>query len=302
MAEIGFVGTGTMGTPIAGHLLDAGHTLRVHDAHRAATERLRSRGATVAASPAEAADGAEVVLLSLPGPDEVVEVVTGANGVLASARLPAIVVDVSTNSVDAVRRLRARCAESGVAFVDAPVSGGLGRAITGTLAVLVGATDDELAAVGPLLGSFGEPVVHVGPPGAGTVAKLVNNQLFLGAGLLVQEAFLMGAASGLDPADLLDVLKVASAGPYAKLAPLLVGRAFDDVAFRLDVAAKDLAVAADSARALGLDLPVTEAAATVFAGAVAAGLGSQAFHATLVHLESGTGVVVPPLYGPERQR
>lgn len=293
--QLGFVGTGTMGRPMAGHLLAAGHRLRVFDRAPAASAPLVEAGAELAASPAAAADGADVVFCSLPGPAEVREVVTGADGVLAAGRPPAVLVDLSTNAVDVVRELRERCAAAGVAFVDAPVSGGLARAEAGTLSVLVGGDDEDLEKVRPLLGCLGEQVFHVGPSGSGTVAKLVNNQLFLGAAALVQEAYLLASAAGLDPSDLHGVLKASSAGPYVALAPLLLGRAFDDVTFRLDIAAKDLDLAATTARDLGVDAPVTAAAARLYADAVEAGLGGQVFHATLRQLERRAGVEVPPL-------
>lgn len=284
-----------MGRPMAGHLLAAGHRLRVFDRSLAATAPLVEAGAELASSPAAAADGADAVFCSLPGPAEVREVVTGADGVLTAGRPPAVLVDLSTNAVDVVRDLRERCAAAGVAFVDAPVSGGLPRAEAGTLSVLVGGDDEDLEKVRPLLECLGERVFHVGPSGSGTVAKLVNNQLFLGAAALVQEAYLLAAAAGLDPSDLHAVLKASSAGPYVALAPLLLGRAFDDVIFRLDIAAKDLDLAARTARDLGVDAPVTAAAARLYADAVAAGLGGQVFHATLRELERRAGVEVPPL-------
>jgi 3-hydroxyisobutyrate dehydrogenase-like beta-hydroxyacid dehydrogenase len=127
------------------------------------------------------------------------------------------------------------------------------------------------------------------------VAKLVNNQLFLAAGVLVQEAYVLAAASGLEPSDVHEILRASSAGPYAALAPLLLGRAFDDVVFRLDVAAKDLALAVEAAADVGAAVPVTTAALDVYRGAIADGLGGKAFHATLEHVERAAGRTVPAL-------
>ena len=147
----------------------------------------------------------------------------------------------------------------------------------------------------PLVDCFAAQVFHVGPPGAGTVAKLVNNQLFLAAAVLVQEAYLLGAAAGLDPATVHGIVRASSAGPYATMAPLLLGRQFDDVLFRLDIAAKDLTLAVATAEAHGVDVPASAAALGVYRAALEQGLGDRAFHATLLALEERSGVTLPPL-------
>lgn len=295
MMRIGFIGTGTMGAPMAMHLVRAGHDVVVFDHVADAARRVAEAGATVATSAAEAAAGAACVFLSLPGPDDVAAAVTGADGILAADPLPAHVVDLSTNSPDVVRRLHGLCAAVGIGFVDAPVSGGRMKADTGELSVLVGGSDGHVAAVTPLLESFAGQVFHVGPSGAGTVAKLVNNQLFLAASVLVQEAFVLGAAAGLEPSVLQPILKASSAGPYALLAPLLLGRAFDDVIFRLDIATKDLTLAVQAAHDHGVAVPATEAALGVYRAAADAGLGTKAFHATLQALEQTAGLELSAL-------
>lgn len=301
MATLGFIGVGTMGAPMAQRMLGAGHDLRVVDVAPGALDQLVAAGATTAPGPAAAAANSDAVFLSLPGPNEVVAAVTGADGVLAAEPLPRSIVDLSTNSVTVGRELRARCEEHGVAFIDAPVSGGVAKARTGELAVLVGATPDEFAAVEPLLRPIGTTVVHVGPPGSGTVAKLVNNQLFLAAGALVHETYVLAHALGLGPAETHAVITASSAAPYAKLAPLLLGRHFDDVIFRLDIAAKDLALAVESATDAGVDVPITAAAAALYRSAVEAGDGQLVFHATLRELERRAGVELAPLPRPERR-
>jgi 3-hydroxyisobutyrate dehydrogenase-like beta-hydroxyacid dehydrogenase len=300
MARLGFVGTGTMGTPMAARLLSAGHDLLVHDRLPTATEALVAGGARAVGSPAAAAEGVEAVLLSLPGPDEVVEAVTGPEGVLAADPPPSLIIDLSTNAPDVVADLARRSASVGVSFVDAPVSGGLAKARTGTLSVLVGASDEAWAAAEPYLAPIGDQRFLVGPVGAGTVAKLVNNQVFLAAGLVVQEAFVAATAAGLDPSALFAVLKASSAGPYLGLGPLLLGRSFDNVIFRLDIAAKDLQLAVRAAAGAGVEVPVTEAAARLYAEAAEAGLGDRVFHATLLELERRAEVEVPALRRPER--
>jgi 3-hydroxyisobutyrate dehydrogenase-like beta-hydroxyacid dehydrogenase len=298
--RVGFVGIGTMGRPMAANVLAAGHTLRVHDVAPGTTDDLVATGAVVATSPAESATGADVVLLSLPGPTEVREAVLGRQGVLAADPLPAVLVDLSTNSPGTVAELGERCADRGVAFVDAPVSGGVARASTGSLTVLVGASSEVMDTVRPVLMAIGSDIVHVGPLGSGTIAKIVNNQLFLSGAVAVQEAYVLGAKLGMAPTDLHRVIAASSAAPYAKLAPLLLGRAFDDVIFRLDIAAKDLHLAVDCAAEAGVDVPVTRAAADVFAAAVDHGDARLVFHATLRELERRAQVELPPLRRPDR--
>jgi len=291
---IGFVGTGTMGAPIAGHLVAAGHDVRVHDRSSFAMEGVE--GATPVPSAAAAASGARCVFLSLPGPSDVEQAVAGPDGVLAADPRPASVVDLSTNSPEVVRSLHARCAAAGIGFVDAPVSGGRIKAVSGELSVMVGGTANDVAAVEPLLEPFAGQVFHVGPPGAGTVAKLVNNQLFLAASVLVQEAYVLGAAAGLEPSELHRIIRASSGGPYAALAPLLLGRDFDDVIFRLDIATKDLTLAVEAADGQGVSTPVSAAALEVYRHPIRSGFGLQAFHATLLQLERAAGgTELPPL-------
>lgn len=292
---IAFVGTGTMGAPMAHCVLTLGRRVRVHDSVAAATASLVEGGATAHRTAGEAASGAEIVLLSLPGPVQILDAVLGADGVLTARPLPSMIIDLSTNSVDAVRELRGRCAEVDVAFVDAPVSGGVAKARTGSLTVLVGADPAEFDTAGSVLRALADDIFHVGGSGTGTIAKIVNNQLFLTAGVLVQEAYVLGAALGMSPSDLHAILAASSAAPYAKLAPLLLGRRFDDVIFRLDIAAKDVALAVETAERAGVDIPLTRAAGSIYESARDAGDGELVFHATLRELERRAGVELPAL-------
>jgi 3-hydroxyisobutyrate dehydrogenase-like beta-hydroxyacid dehydrogenase len=298
VSELAFIGTGTMGNPMAHQVVNAGHRLRVHDLAPSAVTSLVEAGATACATAADAANGARIVLLSLPGPGEVRDAVVGVHGILSAPRRPAMIVDLSTNSVEVGRELRARCDEVGVAFVDAPVSGGVAKARTGSLAVMVGAELDEFRVAREVLDVIGDDIFHVGPPGSGTIAKIVNNQLFLAAGVLVQEAYVLAASLGVTPADLHAIVSASSAGPYTKLAPLLLGRRFDDVIFRLDIAAKDVALAVHTAETAGVDVPLTRAAEAVYRAAVDHGDATLVFHATLRELERRAGIELEPLRRP----
>jgi 3-hydroxyisobutyrate dehydrogenase-like beta-hydroxyacid dehydrogenase len=298
MSELVFIGVGTMGAPMAEHLLRAGHAVAVFDQSGMAMRSLIGKGASAADSVRAVAARSELVFLSLPGPSEVSYVVAGPQGILDADARPEWIVDLSTNSPQTVRELSRRCREVGITFIDAPVSGGRLKAESGELTVLVGAGEDEFSAIKPYLGCFGADIIHVGPSGAGAVAKLVNNQLFLGASVLLQEAYLLGAAVGLLPNELHPIIKASSAAPYATLAPLLLSRRFDRQLFRLDIAAKDIALAVEVAREAGVDTPITEAAARLYQDAVGAGFGGEVFYATLKQLEAGSGTTVPALNVP----
>lgn len=294
-----------MGSPVGLNILAAGHAVTAFDQFASATDDLVEAGAHRAGSAAEAASGADAVVLSLPGPAEVEAAVTGPGGVLDAEQVPPLVIDISTNSPVVVAQLQSACASAGCTFIDAPVSGGVAKAREGTLAVLTGAEDDVFEAALPVLAAFGsggDSVVHVGPTGAGTIAKIVNNQLFLAGATIVQEAYALAAALGMDPADTHEVISVSSAAPYAKLAPLLLGRRFDDVIFRLDIAAKDIALARDAGEQAGLRLPLTSAAADLYRDAVDSGFGQEVFHATLKQIElAADDLDVPPLKRRPRQ-
>jgi len=206
MTDTGFIGTGTIGAPMALRLLEAGHRLRVHDARREVTRTLEARGAVHAPTVREVAQACDVVCLSLPGPAQIEDVVLGAEGVLAHARPAAVIVDLSTNSLALNRRIAYAAASRGVHYLDAPVSGGRAGAAAGRLSVMVGGDRSAFEAVRGLLECFAKHVFYMGAPGLGTLTKLVNNQIFLSASVLVQEGFVFGAKAGIDP----DALEVDS--------------------------------------------------------------------------------------------
>ncbi len=290
--RIGFIGTGTMGTPIAKHLLSAGHELTVHDAVAAATSALTSAGAASAASIADVSRAADVIFLSLPGPKEIEAVV----GELLDAAAPgSTVVDLSTNAVANARSLAERCAGRNLEFIDAPVSGGVVGAERGTLSVMVGATESGFARIESLLDCFSKEAFHLGPAGSGTLAKLVNNQIFLCTSVLLQEGFVLGAKAGMDANDLKRILDASSAGLYTRKAAFLLSRDFDKAVFKLAIAEKDVAVALESAHALGVDMPTTAAAHAVYRDAVERGFGAEVFSATLKALEARAGTIVAAL-------
>lgn len=291
---VGFIGLGTMGRPIAERLMRTGHSLVVTDISLVDAGWWEAEGARFKGSAAAVAETARTIFLSLPGPPEVEEVVTGRRGIMEAARPGDVVVDLSTNSHAMVTSLAARLAAVGVAFVDAPVSGGVAGAVKGTLAVMAGGDAAVIESLTPLMAAFSARVFHAGPAGMGTIAKLVNNQIFLTAGTAVQEGFVLAAKAGLDSTVLLEILKASSAGGYVGMAPLFFGRDFDRVMFRLGLAAKDLGLALETAADLGVAMPTSQGAAEVYRGAIARGLADKVFYATLRALELEAGVEVAP--------
>ena len=289
---IGFIGLGAMGAPIARRLLDAGHALVVSDISRAKADEWAAAGAVFVDTPAEAASGCRTVFMSLPGPREVEAVV---KSLMNTARAGDVVVDLSTNAYATVVAIAERLAKAGVTFIDAPVSGGVAGAVRGKLAVMAGGDAPTIAALGPVFEAFATRVFHVGDSGKGTIAKLVNNQIFLSAAVAVQEGFVMAAKAGLDADTLLEIVKASSGGGYMGMAPLFFGRDFDNAMFRLGLAAKDLNVALQSADDLGVPMPTTKAAHGVYKDAIDKGLGDKVFFATLRALEEDAGAEVAKL-------
>jgi 3-hydroxyisobutyrate dehydrogenase-like beta-hydroxyacid dehydrogenase len=289
---IGFIGTGTIGAPMAKRLLDAGHPLVVCDRLEAAVAPLVGAGAMRAGSAREVAERCRVVFTSLPGPKEVDEV---AAGILAGARPGDVHVDLSTSALDAVRALAVREAAAGVHLVDAPVSGGAMGASQGTLTVMASGERAAFERVEPLFSAFAKNVFYLGASGNGTLAKLANNAIFLCGGLLVQETFVMAAKAGLEPGQLLEVVQKSSGAAYAGLAKLLLGPSFDNAFFQLALAEKDVGLALASAASLGAPMPVIEAAHGHYARALALGLGPKLFAATLRAVEDGADAKLPPL-------
>src|SRR5262245_16581433 len=237
-----------MGNPIAMRLVDAGHELVVSDTARSATANLEQRGARWAASARAVAQECAVVFSSLPGPAQVRAVVEGPNGLLAAQRPGLVHVDLSTSSFEAVQSLCVLEAAAGAKLIDAPVSGGAHGASQGTLAVMASGDRAAFDAVRPLFDAFAANVFYLGASGRGTIAKLVNNLIFLAGALVVQEGFVLAAKAGLGARELWSIIEASSAKPYSELAPLLLSRNFDMTLFKLGIAEKDVELALASAR------------------------------------------------------
>jgi 3-hydroxyisobutyrate dehydrogenase-like beta-hydroxyacid dehydrogenase len=216
--QIGFIGIGRMGNPMAGRLLDAGHRLAIHDIDPAACRQLAARGAAVRSSPADVARDSPMILTSVPGPDEVEVVMSGPDGVLAGAARGSLIVELSTISPAQSRALANRCAELGLAYIDAPVSNGVGPAARGELTIMVGGDAAALERARPVLNVLGNRIYHLGPVGSGNVAKIANQIVYLSYVAAFTEVARMGRHCGLDVPALIDLLRNSVGG-----APMMTG-------------------------------------------------------------------------------
>ena len=291
--QIGFIGVGNIGNPMARQMIAAGHSLIVFDLRGETMENLLELGADAGASAADVASRCSVVFTSLPGPVEVDVAVAGGEGILSAASAGDIHVDLSSNSITAVQRLAALEAEHGVTYIDAPVTGGVTGAEAGTLTVLGSGDEQAFERVRPLLHAIGANVFHLGEAGTGCLFKLINNVIILCGNQIVQEAMVLGVKAGLDPENLLEKLRLGTARPYMGLAPYLLGRRFENPSFTLKLAEKDVSLALEAARANHVPMPVANAAHQTYLRALAAGLGELSFLATLEALEAGANTKIP---------
>jgi len=255
-ARIGFVGLGAMGAPISEAIAAGGHALVVHDRDARALEAAVAAGAVAAPSARAVADAAEVVFVSLPTPDVVLEVACGDGG-LAGGGAMHTYVDLSTTGAVVAAEVAAKLASQGIDVLDAPVSGGVAGARARTLAVIAAGEPHVFERMRPLLELFGGNVFHVGDaPGQGQTAKLLNNLLSATATAITSEAVTMGVAAGLDPATLLGVFNAGTGRNMAtaqKFPAHVLTRRFDS-GFRLELMAKDLELC--MAEASGRQVPM----------------------------------------------
>jgi hypothetical protein len=264
-AAIGFIGIGNMGLPMASRLQAAGYRLVVHDKRPETTAPLTARGATAVSTPADAAAQAETVLMSLPTPEVVEAVALGPQG-LAAGKTVKRVVDLSTTGPRMAKKVGAALAQKGIAFIDAPVSGGPGGARAGTLAVMAACAREDFDALETALKVIGKPF-HVGTePGMGQVMKLVNNLLSGTALAISSEALVLGVKAGLDPEIMVEVINAGSGRNSAtqdKFPRAILPRKFD-YGFTTGLMVKDLKLFLEEAESLGLSLKTAQAVSALW--------------------------------------
>lgn len=290
--KVGFIGTGKMGNHMAHNLIKGGVELVVNDVRKEACANLIGLGAIWADTPKEVAEQTGVVFTSLPGPRQVDEVALAGTGIHAGAGPNTIHVDLSSNSLSAVKRLADLAAQRGIGFLDSPVSGGTAGAEAGTLSIMVGGSEATFAAVKPLFGLFGKNIFHLGDVGAGTIHKLTNNMLALGATLLLQEVVVLGKKAGYDPQSLYDVWSVSSGRGQAAALPNVLKRNWEDPFFSLALSAKDVNLCLEAARDLDVPMPVANSIGQWYTRSLVRGRGNLSWFATLAAIEEDAGVDV----------
>jgi len=275
-ATVGFVGTGVMGGPMAGHALAAGYRVVVHTRTPARAGHLLDAGAEWAADVAELAGRCDVVVTMVGYPADVEEVYLGEEGLIANARPGTYLIDCTTSSPALAERIAAEAAARGIHALDAPVTGGDVGARQARLSIMVGGSDEDFAAVEGLLAVFGSAVVRQGPAGAGQHAKMANQLAIAGSMIGAAEALGYAKAAGLDPDRVLQSISAGSAGSWtlANLAPRMLAGDFAP-GFYVRHFVKDLGIALDSAAELGVDLPGALLAAQLYEALIEAGFGDE---------------------------
>jgi 3-hydroxyisobutyrate dehydrogenase-like beta-hydroxyacid dehydrogenase len=293
-STLGFVGLGIMGSRMVGRLLAAGHRLVVHDAVAAAGEPLLAKGAHWADDPAAVAAEAGTVLLSLPGPPEVREVVLGSGGLVERLTAGDLVIDLSTNAPHVIREIAAALRErTGATLVDAPVTGGGPGAEHGTLAIMVGAEPDIYERALPILRHLGSEFYRMGPAGAGATTKLINNiTTFIEAGAMV-EHLTLAVKNGADVGALLALFRSKgkiSPGLESMLKGRLFKGQFSAPTFRMALAHKDARLAVESAAEMGTPLRFGAVAESLLRAAHDAGHGDDDLMTLAFSVEKEAGV------------
>jgi 3-hydroxyisobutyrate dehydrogenase len=290
--RIAFLGLGAMGRHMAASLRRAGHTLRVHDLRRDAGDELVKSGAAWAASAADAANGAEVVFTSLPGPKEVDAT---ANELRAAMQSGTAWFDLTTNSPDVVRRLHASLGERGIALLDSPVSGGPKGAESGKLALWVGGDEAVYRKYLPVLKAIGDQPYYVGAIGAGTIAKLAHNCASFSIQAVLAEIMTLGVKAGVEPLALFRAIRQGATGrarTFDRLADFFLSGNFDPPSFAMSLAHKDMTLALELARKNGVPMRMGEAALAEFDEALRRGWANRDCRAAMTLQEERAGVTV----------
>ncbi len=278
MAEtrVGFCGLGTMGAAMAANVARAGFPLTVWNRTPGRAGAPLAAGATEAASLAAVTAASDVVVICVSDTPDVEAVLFGQGGLTGGLAQGALVIDCSTIAPAATREFAERLAESGVGFVDAPVSGGSEGAEKGTLTIMVGGSDEDVARAQPVLEAMGASITHMGPSGAGQATKAVNQVILSGVYLGVAEGMVLAMKSGLDAGKVAEALAGGAAGSW--VLNNRSSRMIEDeypLGFRIALHLKDLGIALEQAREVGAALPVAAMAAQIEAGLVARGHGDD---------------------------
>ena len=297
--EIGFIGLGNMGFPMARRLIQGDHQVIVFDTRAEAVERIVALGAQAAASSKEVADRAETVMASLPTPQVSREVATGAGGVIEGSRVKRYV-DLSTVGSQTAVRIHDLLAQRNIVAIDSPVSGGVGGAEKGSLAVMVSGPRTEFDVIRTALEAIGRPFYIGDKPGSAQTMKLANNILAANVLVATAEVVVMGVKSGLDPSVMIEVLNAGSGGTSAsrdKFPRAILPRSFD-YGFATGLMVKDVRLYLDEAKALGVPADVAETIGRLWEAAARDQGPDSDFTAVIKPFEKAAGVTVGPVAPP----
>jgi 3-hydroxyisobutyrate dehydrogenase len=293
--QLGFIGLGTMGASMAANLQKAGHGLVVHDISRAAAEPHLAAGAVWAASPRAVAEAAEIVFTSLPGPPEVEQVALGPDGLLAGMRKGGVYFDLSTNAPSLVRRIHRDFAAAGAHMLDAPVSGGPRGARTRELALWVGGERAVFDRCKPVLDAIGDEARHVGPIGAGSVAKLVHNCAGYALQTALAEVFTLGVKGGVEPLALFEAVRMGAVGrrrTFDGLVDQFLRGVYEPPAFALRLAHKDVSLATSLGRELAVPMRLANLALEEMTEAMNRGWGARDSRVAMLLQQERAGVEI----------
>ena len=259
--QVGFIGTGNIGTPMALQLINKGFDLYVNDINFSAAEFLIDRGAVWANSPKDLSEKVDVICACLPGPMEAKEVVFGENGIINSIKPGTIFIDHTTNSIEVIKDIAIQLNNKGVVVLDAPVSGGVEGAKTRDLTLLVGGDLSILNNARPVLDAMGKTVLHVGAVGSGNICKLMHNCANFSLSLATIQCLNVAVKAGLDPSVVIEVFQKSALGKNFDLQVRLPETLFKgdfEPRFSLKLANKDLNLAIELAASLGMDFSMAE--------------------------------------------
>jgi 2-hydroxy-3-oxopropionate reductase len=287
---VAFIGLGIMGAPMAGHLIDAGYQVVGYNRSRPKLDRLVEKGARPADSAADAVREADVVITMVPDSPDVEAVTLGEDGIYAAAKPGLLHIDCSTIRPDVARQVAEAGARRGIRVVDAPVSGGEAGAKEGSLSIMVGGAEEDVAAAMPYLNVLGKTIVHVGPAGAGQTVKAANQLIVAGNIQLVAEALVFLEAHGVDTEAATEVLAGGLAGSAVlqRKAANMRAREFAP-GFRIELHHKDLGIVTAAAREAGVAIPLGAAIAQLVGALRAQGHGALDHSALLLLVEQLSG-------------
>ena len=291
--DIGFIGLGKMGFPMARRLVEAGHKLAVYDTRREAMDKLVAMGAAAATSPKDVADRTETVMASLPSLQISLDVATGKDGVIEGKRVKRLV-DLSTTGSQMAVRIHGLLAKKNIIQIDSPVSGGVGGAEKGTLAVMVSGPRSEFDLLKPALDVIGKVFFISEKPGAGQTMKLANNYLSATALVATSEAVVMGVKAGLDPAVMIDVINSGSGLNTAsrdKFPKSVLPRTFD-FGFATGLMVKDVRLCLEEMKGMGLSMEVAEAVGRLWETVIKEMGPDSDFTSAIKPIEKAAGVEV----------